>query len=176
MENVYMHLVGDTKFQAFRARILEKIKTPEQRERERLSAAMERKKQKAARSAARAAARKVRSLAERKRRRDTDPVYALTARTRSLVSGAFRRQGLRKAEKTEVILGCSIEAFAAHIERQFLPGMTWVNRALWHIDHIVALATAVTEEDVIALNHFTNLRPLWKPDNLTKRDKALFLL
>ena len=61
-----MHLVGDAKFQAFRARILEKIKTPEQRERERLAAAMERKKQKAARSAARAAARKVRSLVERK--------------------------------------------------------------------------------------------------------------
>ena len=62
MENAYMHLVGDAKFQAFRARILEKIKTPEQRERERLAAAMERKKQKAARSAA----RKVRSLVERK--------------------------------------------------------------------------------------------------------------
>ena len=62
MENAYMHLVGDAKFQAFRARILEKIKTPEQRERERLAAAMERKKQKAAR----AAARKVRSLVERK--------------------------------------------------------------------------------------------------------------
>ncbi len=54
--------------------------------------------------------------------------------------------------------------------------MSWENRALWHIDHIVAMATAVTEADVLALNHFTNLRPLWGVDNLKKGAKQTHLL
>jgi hypothetical protein len=30
----------------------------------------------------------------------------------------------------------------------------------WDIDHIIPLAPAETEEDVIRLNHYTNLQPL----------------
>lgn len=78
--------------------------------------------------------------------------------------------------KTASILGCSWAEFAAHIERQFLPGMTWQNRGEWHIDHIVALATAKTEADVLALNHFTNLRPMWGPDNFKKGAKQTHLI
>jgi hypothetical protein len=45
--------------------------------------------------------------------------------------------------------------------------MNWDNRGLyngqrnygWDIDHIIPLATAKTIEDVIKLNHYTNLRP-----------------
>jgi hypothetical protein len=47
-----------------------------------------------------------------------------------------------------------------HFERQFSKGMTWENYGdLWEIDHVVPLATAKTVIDVLALNHFTNLRP-----------------
>ena len=49
--------------------------------------------------------------------------------------------------------------------------MTWENRSEWEIDHIIPLASATTEEDVIRLNHYTNLRPLWTIDNQSKRDK-----
>lgn len=109
-------------------------------------------------------------------RRKTDPVYALRKNVQRLIALSFSCKGLKKSTKTEAILGCDPAYFAAHIERQFLPGMTWENRALWHIDHIVALATAATEADVIALNHFTNLRPLWIPDNLKKRAHVTHLL
>lgn len=54
--------------------------------------------------------------------------------------------------------------------------MSWENRHLWHIDHIVPLATAKTEQDVIALNHVSNLRPMWSKENLSKGDKRLFLV
>lgn len=109
-------------------------------------------------------------------RRKTDPVAALSHRIRTLVRGAFVRTGYRKSYKTEQILGCSIAQFAAHIERQFVPGMTWENRASWHIDHIVPLSTAASEDDVLSLNHFTNLRPMWAQDNLAKGDKITHLL
>lgn len=74
------------------------------------------------------------------------------------------------------MLGCTWREFKIHVERQFLKGMSWDNRNLWHIDHITALATAKTEAEVIALSHFTNLRPIWGSDNLSKGDKILFLI
>ena len=47
--------------------------------------------------------------------------------------------------------------------------MTWENHGkLWHIDHIVPLATAETEEDLYKLFHYTNLQPLLVQDNLKK--------
>jgi len=48
--------------------------------------------------------------------------------------------------------------------------MNWHNKGKWHIDHIIPLKAAKTEFEVIALNHYTNLQPLWAKDNLTKRD------
>lgn len=94
----------------------------------------------------------------------------------SLIRVSLIDKGYSKTSRTHEILGCSWDEFAAHIEKQFLPGMSWSNRAEWHIDHIVPLATAKTEADVLALNHFTNLRPLWVPDNLAKRDKQTHLI
>ena len=30
----------------------------------------------------------------------------------------------------------------------------------WDIDHIIPISSAITEEDIIRLNHYTNLQPL----------------
>ena len=49
--------------------------------------------------------------------------------------------------------------------------MSWENMGKWHIDHIIPLSTAITEEDVIRLCHYTNLQPLWAEDNLKKSNK-----
>ena len=48
--------------------------------------------------------------------------------------------------------------------------MSWENRHEWHIDHIMPMASAVTQEDAERLQHYTNLRPAWANDNL--RDNA----
>lgn len=105
-----------------------------------------------------------------------DPIWCLKNRISSLVRQSLKKHGLRKTSKTCQILGCDYEFFVAHIERQFLKGMSWTNRHLWHIDHITPLASATSESDVIALNHFTNLRPIWATDNISKSDKILFLI
>jgi len=58
-----------------------------------------------------------------------------------------------------------------HFESLFTNGMCWNNMGQWHIDHIIPLSTAITEEDVIRLCHYTNLQPLWAEDNLKKSNK-----
>ena len=51
--------------------------------------------------------------------------------------------------------------------------MTLENHGEWHIDHIMPLASAKTKEDVIRLNNYINLQPLWAEDNLRKGTKIL---
>jgi len=111
-----------------------------------------------------------------KKKLKEDPLFALKKRLRSLMSNAFRSVASSKNAKTEKILGCTFEQFVGHIERQFLPGMAWSNRSEWHLDHVIPLATAKTLEDVTRLNHFTNYRPLWAADNISKGAKVLTLL
>lgn len=108
-------------------------------------------------------------------RKRVDPVYALRERTRVLILMKLRRMGYTKRSRTHEILGCDWVFFKEHIERQFLPRMTWKNRDRWHIDHIIPISSATSEADVIRLNHFTNLRPMWAKDNLSKKDKVLTL-
>lgn len=111
-----------------------------------------------------------------KRRRAYDPVFAAKMRIRSLIGNCLRCRGFKKSSATAKILGCSWEQLRIHIERQFLAGMTWDNMGEWHIDHITPMATAKTVEDAIALNHVSNLRPIWGSENLAKRDQVQFLI
>lgn len=100
-----------------------------------------------------------------------EPLFKLKLDTRRLIGSYIKKKGLKKGTRTEALLGCSFEEFKEHIEKQFKPGMTWERRNKWHIDHIIPLATAKTEEEVIRLNHYTNLQPLWAEENLRKGAK-----
>lgn len=45
----------------------------------------------------------------------------------------------------------------------------------WGMDHIIPISYAKTEEDVIKLNHYTNLQPLCSFVNrVIKRDKIIY--
>jgi len=103
-------------------------------------------------------------------RTSIDPIFRLRQSISSIIRKAFLRKGFGKTSKSKQILGCSYEEFFSHIESQFQKGMNWDNRHLWHIDHIIPISLAKTEEDVIKLNHYTNLRPLWIKENQEKSD------
>lgn len=111
-----------------------------------------------------------------KERRASDPVFAMRRRFSSLLNIKIRNMGYSKKSCASSILGCDWEAFKRHIEIQFLPGMSWDNRNDWHIDHIVPAASARDEDELTALFHFTNLRPLWAIDNIKKGAKREHLL
>jgi hypothetical protein len=84
--------------------------------------------------------------------------------------------GYTKRSKTNDILGIDFDGFKKHIESKFAEGMNWENRELWHIDHIIPISSAKTEEEVFKLNHYTNLQPLWAEDNYKKSDKLNYEL
>ncbi|MGM0927527.1 MAG: hypothetical protein ACQEXC_14065 [Pseudomonadota bacterium] len=106
-----------------------------------------------------------------RQRRASDPLFALAADIRKINHKAFSRRGYSKTSKARELLGCDFETLAQHLEAQFQPGMTWENRGEWHIDHIIPLASAETEEQLLALCHYTNLQPLWAFENLSKGAK-----
>lgn len=108
----------------------------------------------------------------RKIRETNDPVFKLARRVRTLIYIKIRSGGYTKRSKTHAILGCSFSELMTHISQQFTNGMSWENYGDWHIDHITPIASAKTEEDVIRLNHYTNLQPLWALDNLVKGCKV----
>jgi hypothetical protein len=103
-----------------------------------------------------------------KHRKSIDPLYKLTSNIRSLIRQSFRYNGIRKTTLSEQILGCSFIEFKLHLESKFQDWMNWDNYGKyngelgygWDIDHIIPLATATCEEDIIRLNHYTNLQPL----------------
>jgi len=106
-----------------------------------------------------------------KYRRKTDVVFNLQHSIRALIGLSITKKGYTKKSRTFEILGCSYEDFKIHLEKQFESWMNWENKGnpkdgkiepnkTWDIDHIIPLATATSEEDIIKLNHYTNLRPL----------------
>ena len=117
--------------------------------------------------------RNERSRPRLKQRRIDDPMYLAKERIRCRTKAAFLGQGFTKGCKTREMLGCSWDQFKLHIEKQFTKGMKWSNRQLWHIDHIIPLASANTVEELEKLSHFSNLRPLWAVENIQKRDKIV---
>jgi len=104
-----------------------------------------------------------------------DPIFKFVTNLRSLIRQSFKRNGnqYQKKSKTEHILGCTIEYFKEYISLKFTKGMSIDNHGKWHLDHIIPLATAKTEEEIIRLNHYTNFQPLWAKDNLSKSDKII---
>lgn len=105
------------------------------------------------------------------------PWLTIHLRLKAGLSAALRDVGSRKdGSRTFDVIGCTKQELIAHIERQFLKGMTWSNRNQWHIDHIVPVSKATTEEEVRALYHFTNLRPMWAVDNIRKSNKETHLI
>jgi hypothetical protein len=109
-------------------------------------------------------------------RRKTDVLYKIKSLLSHRTRLAMKGIGLKKSILTKNIIGCTFKELKFYLESKFQPGMSWENRSEWHIDHIIPLATAKTEEDVIRLNHYTNLQPLWAADNLRKSDKLDFQL
>jgi hypothetical protein len=74
-------------------------------------------------------------------------------------------------------LGMSIAEFRIYIEARFEPDMTWKNygrgKGKWSFDHIRPLDSfdLSVREEFLKAAHYTNLQPMWAPENSSKRDR-----
>ena len=100
--------------------------------------------------------------------RNLNPLNKLKSSVRNRVYLGLSAKNVYKKEKTQMYLGCSFEFYKNYLEKNFKKGMSWENRSKWHIDHIIPLSSATTEEELIKLFHYTNTQPLWAKDNLSK--------
>jgi len=98
-------------------------------------------------------------------------IHKLSGNVRNRMNSFLKTNNIRKDNKTFDIIGCTPEFLKEHIEKLFHKGMNWGNRNEWHIDHIIPLSSAKTEEDIYKLCYYTNLQPLWRLDNLKKGNK-----
>jgi len=97
--------------------------------------------------------------------------YKISLNVRNRVNTYLKSNNIQKRNKTFDIVGCSPEFLKEYLENQFIDGMSWDNRREWHIDHIIPVSSAKTEEEFYKLCHYTNLQPLWAEDNLKKYNK-----
>jgi hypothetical protein len=107
-------------------------------------------------------------------KRKTDQLYKFKKQIRHLVWLSFKRKNINKNNLVCEILGCSEEEAQRYLYKTFFDnyGYEYDGRESVHIDHIIPLATAKTEEDVKRLCHYTNLQLLKPMDNLSKGAKC----
>ena len=53
-----------------------------------------------------------------------------------------------------------------------------MDNGLWAMDNSITMKIQIakTEEDIIKLNHYTNLQPLWAEENIRKGKKLISFL
>lgn len=103
----------------------------------------------------------------------TDSIYKLKHQVRNLLYDSFRRKGKIKSDKTENILGCNLDYFISYLLNSFEQryGYKYNYDETVHIDHIIPLSKAESENEIIKLCNYKNLQLLKANDNLCKSDK-----
>ena len=106
---------------------------------------------------------------------NNDILFKIQCNLRSRFKMALKAQGVKKTQKIDELVGCSVDFFKNIIALQFKTGMSWENHGLksWHLDHIQPCASfdlSIIEEQKKCF-HYTNFQPLWWWENLEKSDK-----
>jgi len=109
----------------------------------------------------------------RKKRRLVDPTFRIIESMRSRLKNFFKSNNIQNYNKTFNIVGCSPQELKEYLEKKFTDEMSWDNYGQWHIDHKIPLSSAISDDEVYKLCHYTNLQPLWAEDNLKKSNKII---
>jgi hypothetical protein len=110
-----------------------------------------------------------------KNRYNNDIIFKLRTNLRNRLKLFLKTKKINKNNSTIEFLGAEPDVIKNHLEKQFKDGMSWDNFGHngWHIDHIIPLSSAKTEEEVYKLSHYTNLQPLWANENYKKSNKVI---
>lgn len=125
-------------------------------------------------------ANRERNARKENEKRRNNPLYKFSTNVKSLIRMAFKSAcngTYTKGSRSEEILGCTMSYFLEYLSTQFEEGMSLDNHGMceecWHIDHIIPISFAQTEQDIYELNHYTNLRPMWGRENIRKSNMTI---
>ena len=106
-------------------------------------------------------------------RMENDILFRFENQVRHLINHSIERKGYKKNSRTFEIIGIPFDQFYSYLLQTYKKnyGVEWDGIEPVHIDHIVPLATAKTEDEVIKLCYYTNLQLLRAQDNLEKHDR-----
>ena len=103
-----------------------------------------------------------------------DPKLLLSKRMRKRMNDCVI--GGKSGESWQKLVGYTVDDLKRHIEKLFLPGMTWENIGGWHIDHILPVSrfnyNSPLDPDFKRCWGLKNLRPMWAKDNIRKSNKV----
>jgi hypothetical protein len=105
-------------------------------------------------------------------KRRSNPIYRAACNIRWRTTAAFKGKGFTKNGSSKELVGLEFDELITYLGSLMTEGMTIekLGKEI-HIDHIIPLDSAKTEEELIKLCHYTNLQPLWAKDNLIKSNK-----
>ena len=116
-------------------------------------------------------------------RYNTDLPYRITRCLRARHLMGLKSKNVEPTLTALELLECSAEFLIIHLESKFELGMTWKNygnrSGCWNIDHRRCYKSLDLSdiEDQRKCCHWTNLQPMWKPENQAKGsdfDEATF--
>jgi len=85
-------------------------------------------------------------------------------------------RGIKAGRRWQELVGYTVDQLKRHLEKHFLPGMTWENYGEWHIDHKIPIAAFNFDgpEDIDFKRCWSlkNLQPLWAVKNQSKNAKV----
>lgn len=100
----------------------------------------------------------------------------LNHRLKVLLNGRLRQCVKAKEKHSFEYLGCDIEYFKSWMEYQFDEKMSWENSGeYWHLDHVIPCAAfnLNEEEEIYKCYNWSNIRPLYKSENMSKGAKLI---
>jgi hypothetical protein len=105
----------------------------------------------------------------RKNKMKSDPFFRMKKNLRDRIRSFLKGELLSK--RTKDIIGLEMNEFRKYIESKFTDGMTWENYGMWHLDHKKPLYLGTNNKEILELNYYTNLQPLWAEENIQKNRK-----
>ena len=110
-------------------------------------------------------------------RKASDPLYKLITNFRTAIWTVLKESNVDKYGHYFDILQYTPEELINHLEKQFVPDMTWDNYGIWHVDHKLPITSfdiqEMGDEEFMKCWCLDNLQPMWGEENIRKSNKIL---
>jgi hypothetical protein len=107
-----------------------------------------------------------------KEKQKIDTVFKLSNNIRANIANSLKKNGYNKKTKTYNILKCDYDFFMQWLNRVASNGYTYGIADL-HLDHVVPISLAQTEDELYLLNHYSNFQLLSVDENQSKGNRTV---